>query len=122
MVAFIDENRDDFGVEPICATLQVAPSTYYENKSRIASPRAIRDAVMMPVLLALFKANYSVYGVRKLWKAALRDGHTIGRDQVGRLMRQLDITWCVTSAAGSYYPPRRQSRPAPRPCRTGLRC
>jgi putative transposase len=46
---------------------------------------------MMPVLLALFQANYSVYGVRKLWKAALRDGHTIGRDQVGRLMKALDI-------------------------------
>jgi len=90
-VQFIDENRDDFGVEPICATLQVAPSTYYENKSRIPSARAIRDAVMMPVLLALFQANYSVYGVRKLWKAALRDGHTIGRDQVGRLMKALDI-------------------------------
>ena len=52
MVAFIDTNRDDFGVEPICTTLQVASSTYYENKSRIPSARAIRDAVMMPILLA----------------------------------------------------------------------
>ena len=91
MVAFIDENRDDFGVEPICRTLQVASSTYYQNKSRIPSARAVRDAVMMPILLALFQANYSVYGVRKLWAAALRDGHVIGRDQVGRLMKALDI-------------------------------
>lgn len=90
-MAFIDENRDDFGVEPICTTLQVAPSTYYENKSRIPSARAIRDQLLMPILLALFQANYSVYGVRKLWVAALRDGHTIGRDQVGRLMKALDI-------------------------------
>ena len=91
MAEFIEENRDEFGVEPICTTLEVAPSTYYEFKSRPLSARAIRDAVMMPILLALFQANYSVYGVRKLWIAATRAGHDIGRDQVGRLMRQLDI-------------------------------
>ena len=91
MVRFVDANRDEFGVEPICTTLEVAPSTYYDNKKRLPSARAIRDAVMMPVLLALFEANYSVYGVRKLWIAATRDGHDIGRDQVGRLMKQLGI-------------------------------
>jgi putative transposase len=91
MAEFIDENRDDFGVEPICTTLEVAPATYYEFKSRPLSARAMRDAVMMPILLALFRANYSVYGVRKLWIAATRAGHDIGRDQVGRLMKQLDI-------------------------------
>ena len=91
MVKFIDENRDDFGVEPICRMLQVAPSTYYDNKNRPLSARAIRDAVMMPILLALFQANYSVYGVRKLWIVARRAGHDIGRDQTARLMRQLDI-------------------------------
>ena len=51
MVTFIDENRDDFEVEPICT-----------NKKRAPSARALRDAVMMPVLLALFQANYKVYG------------------------------------------------------------
>ena len=34
MVAFIDEHRDELGVEPICKALQVAPSTYYAAKSR----------------------------------------------------------------------------------------
>jgi putative transposase len=91
MVQFVDENRDEFGVEPICDTLQVAPSTYYDNKKRVPSARALRDAVMMPILLALFEANYSVYGVRTLWVAAKRAGHDIGRDQVGRLMQQLGI-------------------------------
>ncbi len=91
MVTFIDENRDEFGVEPICTTLQVAPSTYYDNKRRPLSARAVRDAVMMPILLTLFEVNYSVYGVRKLWVAAKRDGHDIGRDQVARLMKVLDI-------------------------------
>ena len=46
---------------------------------------------MMPILMALFVANYRVYGARKLWIAARRAGHDIGRDQVARLMKALDI-------------------------------
>jgi putative transposase len=91
MAEFVDANRVEFGVEPICRTLQVAPSTYYEFKSRLPSARAVRDAVMLPILLALFQANYSVYGVRKLWISAKRDGHDIGRDQTARLMKALGI-------------------------------
>ncbi len=91
IVAFIDDQRDEFGVEPICTTLQVAPSTYYAAKSRPLSARAARDAVMIPILVALWTANYRVYGAHKLWKAALRAGHVIGRDQVARLMRQAGI-------------------------------
>jgi putative transposase len=90
-VAFIDGNRGEFGVEPICRTLQVAPSTYYAAKKRGPSARALRDQVMMPILLALWVANRKLYGAHKLWKAARRAGHDIGRDQVARLMRQLGI-------------------------------
>jgi len=91
IVAFIDEQRDEFGVEPICTVLQVAPSTYYATKSRPVSARAARDAVMVPILVALWTANYRVYGAHKLWKAARRAGHEIGRDQVARLMRHAGI-------------------------------
>ena len=91
MVAFIDANRDELGVEPICTTLQFAPSTYYAAKSRPLSPRAIRDAVLAVTVLALWKANYSVYGARKMWKALQRSGESVGRDQVARIMRGLDI-------------------------------
>jgi putative transposase len=91
MVAYIDGHRDEFGVEPICATLQVAPSTYYAAKARLPSARALRDAVLMPLIMTLWIANYRVYGVHKMWKALARAGETIGRDQVARLMRQLDI-------------------------------
>ena len=94
IVEFIDDNRDEFGVEPICRSLPVAPSTYYCAKSRPLSDRTIRDGVMMPILLTLWKANYSVYGARKLWIAATKAGHEIGRDQVARLMRELGI-WGV---------------------------
>jgi putative transposase len=71
--------------------LQVAPSSYYAAKRRSPSARAARDAVMGPVLLALWVANRKVYGAHKLWKAARRAGHDIGRDQVARLMRELGI-------------------------------
>jgi putative transposase len=91
IVGFIDDQREEFGVEPICAVLQVAPSTYYAAKSRPVSARAIRDAAMIPILVAIWMANYRVYGAHKVWKAARRGGHDIGRDQVARLMRQAGI-------------------------------
>jgi putative transposase len=91
MVGFIDEHRDEFGVEPICTAVQFAPSTYYAVKGRQPSARAVRDVVMMQVLMVLWVTNRKVYGAHKLWKAAHRAGHDIGRDQVARLMRELDI-------------------------------
>jgi transposase-like protein len=92
IVDFIDAHRDEFGVEPIITVLRtagvsMAPSTYYDTKSRPPSARAGRDAVLAPVLRALWEDNYRVYGARKLWKAARRAGHDVGRDQVARHMR-----------------------------------
>lgn len=69
----------------------MAPSTYYDAKTRSPSARAQRDAVLGPALVALWEDNYRVYGARKLWKAARRAGHDVGRDQVARLMRASDI-------------------------------
>lgn len=91
IVEFIDDNRAEFGVAPICRTLQVAPSTYYCTKTRPASTQAVRDITMMAALVTLWQANYSVYVVRKLWIAATKAGHVTGRDQVSRLMRELGI-------------------------------
>jgi putative transposase len=92
-VDFVDEHRTEFGVEFICRTLQVAPSSYYAAKKRQSAPsaRALRDALMMQIVLTLWVANRKVYGAHKLWKAARRAGHDVGRDQVARLMRQLGI-------------------------------
>ena len=91
MVNFIEENREEFGVEPICDVLPIAPSTYYAARSRAPSRRARRDAVLLAELVALWRANYSVYGARKLWRAARRAGIDVGRDQVARLMRGAGI-------------------------------
>lgn len=93
MVDFIDRERDEFDVESICRVLPIASSTYYAAKRREVEPsaRAVRDAVMMRVLMVLWVTNRKVYGAHKLWKAARRAGHEIGRDQVARLMRQMGI-------------------------------
>jgi putative transposase len=102
IVDFIEANRHDvvegrkLGVEPICrvlreAGLSVAPSLYYAAKARPPSARAQRDAVMGPVIRQLWEDNFRVYGARKVWKAARRAGHDVGRDQVARLMRAEQI-------------------------------
>lgn len=70
----------------------MAPSTYYDTKTRPPSARASRDAELQPALVTLWKDNYRVYGARKLWKAARRAGHDVGRDQVARHMRAAGIT------------------------------
>ena len=96
-MAFIEANKDDvvcgrrLGVEPICRVLQVAPSTYYAARNRPPSARARRDAELVPLLVKLWKDNYEVYGLRKLWKAARRAGIDVGRDQTARLMRAAGI-------------------------------
>ena len=69
----------------------MAPSTYYAAKQRQPSARAIRDAMLKNVLFVLWSTNRKVYGAHKLWKAARRAGHDLGRDQVARLMRELGI-------------------------------
>jgi putative transposase len=79
------------GVEPICEVLQLAPSTYYAARDRPPSARVRRDAELIPRLVEIWKANYEVYGSRKLWKAARRAGIDIGRDQTRRLMGRAGI-------------------------------
>ena len=114
IVDYIDTHRDEFGVEPICKVLQVAPSTYYSAKSRPPSQRSLRDAMLLPILMALWIANYRVYGAHKLWKAARRAGHDIGRDQVARLMRQADIRGVTCKRRF------RTTRPDPSTMRSGM--
>lgn len=98
LVRVVDECRDDHGVEPVCRVLtahgvKIAPSSYYAAKKREREPaeRTVRHALMAQVLFALWVANRKVYGAHKLWLAARRAGHDIGRDQVAYLMRQLGI-------------------------------
>jgi putative transposase len=84
MTTFIDEQRVIFGVEPICQTLAIAPSSYYAARSRPPSARSIRDAELGADIGCLHRANYAVYGARKLWHTLKREGTHVGRDQVDR--------------------------------------
>jgi len=80
-----------WGVEPICKVLEIAPTTYWSAKTRPPCARAVRDAELGPKIEAIWERNYSVYGRRKLSRAARKAGLDVGRDQVARLMRQQGI-------------------------------
>jgi putative transposase len=85
---YVEERRDGFGVEPICAALGVPVSTYYARRSRKPSRRAREDRQLMQRIYAAREGYRSVYGVRKTWKELKRRGVDVGRDRVARLMRQ----------------------------------
>ncbi len=94
MIDYIRRHRDRFGVEPICAVLSehgvhVAESTYYAHAARGFGPTnaELADAYAANAVVDLWRANWRVYGRRKLWHAARRAGHDWGRDRVERLMR-----------------------------------
>ncbi len=92
LVDYIDQYRDRFGVEPICAVLkdagvQIAPSTYYAAKTRPPSARAVRDAELVVDIKTAHQANLGVYGARKIHAELNREGIAVARCTVERLMR-----------------------------------
>ena len=96
MVTFIDKHRGEYGVEPICAVLPIAPSTYHEQMVRRSDPdrlpsRAKRDVVLRGHIRRLWLANRLVYGVRKIWRSLMREGVDVARCTVARLMRQMGL-------------------------------
>ncbi|HEY4915485.1 MAG TPA: IS3 family transposase, partial [Solirubrobacteraceae bacterium] len=88
MSAFIEEHRERFGVEPICATLGVSASAYYERATGRRSARALEDERLLDVIESLHAENYCAYGSRRMWKALIREGEQVGRGRVERLMRR----------------------------------
>lgn len=100
MVSFIDEHRDAYGVEPICAVLPIAPSTYYEHKACQADPgrfsaRAKRDAELQVEIRRVWDENFQVYGIRKVWRELQREKIRVARCTVGRLMRAMGLRGAV---------------------------
>ena len=87
MSAFIDQERGRFGVEPICRTLDVSASAYYQRASGERSDRQIEDDRLLELIEVTHARNYYAYGYRKMWLALKRAGETVGRDRVKRLMR-----------------------------------
>jgi putative transposase len=83
---YIDEHRERFGVEPICETLDVSASAYYERATGPRSAREVEDERLLEVIRVAHKANFEAYGYRKMWKALIRAGESAPRCQVQRLM------------------------------------
>jgi len=100
MTAFIDDHRDVYGVEPICAVLPIAPSTDYKQKTRQADPsrlpkRVRRDAALRMEIERVWHENRQVYGARKVWRQLHREGFAVARCTVERLMRQMGLQGVV---------------------------
>jgi hypothetical protein len=86
MIAFIDENRDSYGVEPICKVLPIAPSSYWARAAQRRDPsklsaRARRDAGLTEKIRRVFAENFSVYGARKVWRQLPRMGRLVQQQE-----------------------------------------
>ena len=100
MVSFIDENRESYGVEPICDVLPIAPSTYYAHKVCEADPtlrsvQAQRDEVLRGEIRRVWEQNFQLYGVRKVWRQLNREGIGVARCTVARLMGNMGLRGAV---------------------------
>ena len=96
MIGFIDDQRTEYGVEPICRVLPIAPSTYHEHAAQRADPsrmseRVKRDEELKIEVKRVFEMNFGVYGVRKVWWQLLREGIHVARCTVERLMRKMGL-------------------------------
>src|SRR5687768_1693268 len=100
MIAFIDDHRAAYGVEPICRVLPIAPSTYHAHAARRADPgkasaRVQHDAVLREHIRRVWEENFQVYGVRKVWRQLGREGIGVARCTVARLMREMGLKGVV---------------------------
>lgn len=111
-VAYIDQHKETFGVQPICDALdgtdaEIAPSTYYAARDREPSARSRRDEKLTEKIHRIHKDNYGVYGARKIHAALRREGLTLARCTVERLMRAAGLRGVIRAKSP------RTTRPAP---------
>jgi transposase InsO family protein len=97
-VEYIDGHAGRFGVAPICRVLSahgipIAPSTYYDARRRESapSPARRRDAELCEHIARVHAENFGVYGARKVWLQLNREGITVARCTVERLMKALGL-------------------------------
>jgi hypothetical protein len=107
MIHYIDSHRERFGVEPICKVLPIAPATYYQHKALERNPyrrsdRAKRDERLEPEIERVWEENFEVYGVKKVWRQMNREGFSVARCTVGRLMKRLGLEG-VTRGPKKYW-------------------
>ncbi len=87
MSRYVDAHRGRFGVEPICRTLGVSASAYYERARGRRSARAVEDERLLGRIRELHASNYYAYGYRRMWKTLRRTGEQVPRCRVQRLMK-----------------------------------
>ena len=92
MVAYIDEHRGQFGVQPICRVLSdagvpAAASTYYAARARPPSARSVHDAQLAAEITRVWKDSDENYGARKVWLQLHREHISCARCTVERLMQ-----------------------------------
>jgi putative transposase len=91
MTRYIDAHKAQYGVEPICRVLEIAPSTYYAAANRPPCTRQVRDEALKPEIARVHDDNFGVYGAHKVWRQLNREGIEVGRDRIRRLMRRLQL-------------------------------
>jgi len=89
--AFIEVHRDRFGVEPICGVLDVSASACYQRKTGEQSARRVEEEWLTGRIREVHEANYECYGYRRVHAQLIREGETVGREQVARLMRSAGV-------------------------------
>jgi putative transposase len=105
MVQFIDDHRETYGVEPICDVLPIAPSTYFRVRAHRKdttkrSARAKRDDELRGLIRRVYEESFGgVYGPRKVWRQLRREGHSVARCTVERLMREMGLSGVVRGRA-----------------------
>ena len=104
MMNFIEEHRESYGVESICAMLPVAPSTYYEHRRRQLEPerrpaREKRDEALCVEIQRVWDTNFGVYGAEKVWRQLGREGIQVARCTVERLMKNLGLRGAIRGPA-----------------------
>ena len=113
MIAFIDEHKGRYGVEPICRVLPIAPSTYYQHTKGPRSARAVRDAQLKVEIRRVHAEHFGVYGARKVWRQLHREGIAVARCTVERLMDELGLEGvCRGKARRTTTPDTGATRPA----------
>ena len=100
MIAFIEDHREAYGIEPICTVLPIAPSTYHARLAvrrdpARASARARRDGGLKEKIRQVFDANFQVYGARKVWRQLRREGEDVARCTVERLMKEMGLQGAI---------------------------
>lgn len=104
MIHFIDNHREEYGVEPICRVLPIAPSTYHKHDGKRPDParrseRAQQDGRLSEEIRRVFTQNFGAYGARKAWRQLLREGFAVARFTVERFMRKMGLQGVVRGKA-----------------------